>query len=109
MCSVPQITVLDLARLQDEHAVFFLLDIREIHEVETSHIKHAVHIPMALCLSRHNEIPRDAPVVVYCRTGARSSAIVSALMTKYDFTNLRSLKGGMTEWSRSIEPNLEVG
>ena len=109
MSAVPQMTVDDLWRLIKEDAPHSILDIREIHEVETSHLENAAHIPMAFCLSRQTEIPRDIPVVVYCRSGARSSAIVSALMSKYDFTNLHSLSGGMTEWARAIDPQIEVG
>lgn len=109
MCAVPQMTANDLSLLVKGSAPHFILDVREIHEVETSRLEQSVHIPMAFCLSRQSEIPRDIPVVVYCRSGARSAAIVSALMTKYGFTNLHSLSGGITAWAKDMDPQLEVG
>ena len=109
MTGVPQMTANELSLLVKGSAPHFILDIREIHEVETSHLEQSIHIPMAFCLSRQAEIPRDIPVVVYCRSGARSLAIVSALMTKYNFTNLHSLNGGITLWAKEIDPQLEVG
>jgi rhodanese-related sulfurtransferase len=108
MSAVPQMTANELSLLVKGSAPHFILDIREIHEVETSHLERSKHIPMAFCLSRQNEIPRDLPVIIYCRSGARSAAIVSALMTKYDFTNLHSLTGGITAWANSVDPQIEV-
>ena len=109
MAAVPQMTVEAFSLLIQDRTPHFILDIREIHEVETSRLHNAVHIPMAFCLAQQSDIPREIPVVVYCRSGARSSAIVSALMTKYGFTNLFSLSGGVTEWCRVIDPTTEVG
>ncbi|MDC1486707.1 rhodanese-like domain-containing protein [Flavobacteriales bacterium] len=109
MAGVPQMTANELSLLVKGSAPHFILDIREIHEVESGHLEQSVHIPMAFCLSRQAEIPRDIPVAVYCRSGARSSAIVSALMTKYGFTNLHSLTGGITAWAKDIDPQIEVG
>jgi adenylyltransferase/sulfurtransferase len=108
MCAVPKMTVTDLFDLQGKRDAYSIIDVREVHEVETSRLKNAIHIPMAFCLSRCNEIPRDIPVILYCRTGARSSATVSALMTKHKFTNLFSLDGGIAEWSKSIDSTIEV-
>ena len=87
-----------------EHAI---LDIREAHEVSVSKLSD-FHIPMAFCLSRQSEIPRDIPVVIYCRSGARSAATVSALSTKHGFSNLCSLEGGITAWAKDVEPGMEV-
>lgn len=108
MCAVPKITVADLCRLNKKQEAVFLIDVREVHEVETSRLENAVHIPMAQCLERHREIPRDIPVLLYCRSGARSSALVSALMSKFNFTNVYSLDGGICEWSKSVDPTIDI-
>jgi adenylyltransferase/sulfurtransferase len=106
--SVPVITPRDVHQWKVEGTDFAFLDIREIHEVTVSRLCD-VHIPMAFCLSRHAEIPRDIPVVLYCRTGGRSAATVSALMTKQGFDNLYSLEGGITAWCAAFAPDQEVG
>ncbi len=106
--NVSFVTVQEVHQWKLEGKNFTFLDIREIHEVTVSRLTDA-HIPMAFCLSRHSEIPRDHSVVMYCRSGSRSAATVSALMTKYGFTNLHSLIGGITEWMALYEPDTEVG
>jgi|TARA_B100000768_G_C11283855_1_gene380567 adenylyltransferase/sulfurtransferase len=105
--AVQTITPLLLKRWLDSNTAVRILDIREIHEVSISKLTD-FNIPMAFCLSRHAEIPRDLPVVIYCRSGARSAAAVSALQTKYGFENLSSLRGGITAWSKEIEPEMEI-
>ena len=106
--AVPTITPVEVNQWKLDGQVFSFLDIREIHEVTVSRLTE-FNIPMAFCLSRQSEIPREHPVVVYCRTGGRSAATVSALITKHGFTNLYSLEGGITRWCSEIAPETEVG
>jgi rhodanese-related sulfurtransferase len=105
---VPSVTPKEVHQWQLEGKPFAFLDIREIHEVAVSRLT-KLNIPMAFCLARQAEIPRDLPVVLYCRTGARSTATVSALMTKHGFDNLFSLEGGITAWYAQFDPQTEVG
>lgn len=105
---VPVITPREAQQWKVDGKDFAFVDIREIHEVTVSRLTD-MHIPMAFCLSRQAEIPRDKPVVFYCRTGGRSAATVSALMTKYGFENLYSLDGGITAWFETFSPDQEVG
>lgn len=105
---VSSVTPQAVHQWQLEGRRFTFLDIREINEVTVSRLTD-VHIPMAFCLSRMAEIPRNHPVVVYCRSGSRSAATVSALSTKHGFTNLHSLVGGITAWMAEYSPETEVG
>lgn len=107
METVPQLTVHELQRWRNEHVEHLIVDIREIHEVAVSGLG-GKHIPMAFCLARQNEIPRNIPVVIHCRSGARSMATVSALMSKCGFSNLHNLQGGIKAWAKDIHPGLEV-
>ena len=104
---VPVILPAKMKQWLDHGKEFKILDIREAHEVSVSRLSE-FHIPMAFCLARQAEIPRDIPVIVYCRSGARSSATVSALSSKHGFENLHSLKGGITEWAKVFEPGMEI-
>jgi rhodanese-related sulfurtransferase len=40
---------------------------------------------------------KDQPVVVHCRSGARS-AMAQGLLMANGFSNVRNLKGGMLAW-----------
>ena len=58
--------------------------------------------------NRTEEIAKDKPVVIHCRSGSRSAAIYQVLSTQYGFTNLFNLKGGIKAYSQEIDPTLNV-
>lgn len=76
----------------------FLLDVREPHEYVQSHLPGATLLPLGSLASGAAAIPRHHPVVVYCRSGARSAKAIGELQTTYGFTNLLNLEGGMLVW-----------
>ncbi|HSO94551.1 MAG TPA: rhodanese-like domain-containing protein [Acidimicrobiia bacterium] len=74
-----------------------LLDIREPDEWDSGHAPAAVWIPMGDLPARQDELTRDRPVVVVCRSGARSARVTTALrQAGYDAANLA---GGMQAWA----------
>lgn len=77
-----------------------LIDVRTEAEVAQGMIDGAVHIPLHLLPLRAADIPQDKPVVIYCRTGARSSQ-ACAFMAAQGFSNMHNLAGGIQSWSRS--------
>lgn len=51
-----------------------LIDVRSPEEFADGHLEGAVNIPVAQLEARLGEVgPKDAPVVVYCRSGHRAS------------------------------------
>jgi rhodanese-related sulfurtransferase len=82
-----------------------LIDIREQYEVETCTIG-GMHIPMGDVVSRLEEISRDVPVVIHCKSGKRSEAVVSHL-NRMGFNNVSSLEGGIIGWIDTIDSSLE--
>jgi len=86
----------------DEPAV---LDVRRASEFAQGHIPGAINIAHTRLLDRLDEVPRGTPLVVNCRSGARSSATVSLLeRLGYDATNLR---GGFLSWDESQRATVE--
>lgn len=77
-----------------------LIDVRTEAEVAQGMIDGAVHIPLHLLPLRAADIPQDKPVVIYCRTGARSSQ-ACAFMAAQGFDNMHNLTGGIQSWARS--------
>jgi rhodanese-related sulfurtransferase len=82
-----------------------LVDIRELYEVETCTIGGA-HIPMGEILQRLDELRRDVPVVIHCKSGRRSEAVVTHLQS-LGFQNVYSLREGIMGWVEAIDPSLE--
>ena len=57
-----------------------LVDVRTAEEYAGGHVEGAINIPVAQVASRLAEIgPPTTPVVVYCRSGARSAAAAQTL------------------------------
>lgn len=57
----------------------YIIDVREIREYENGHIKGAKNIPLSQLRERINEVPKDIPVYLHCRTGQRSYNAALAL------------------------------
>lgn len=58
----------------------YLIDVREADEYEKGHVVNAVNIPLSEFRERIEEIPKDRPVYLYCRTSHRSYNACLALM-----------------------------
>lgn len=97
-----EITAPELKRMQDAGEDFQLLDVREPYEAERCSIG-GLLIPMGEIVERQEEIRRDVPVVVHCRSGARSAAVINALSSRYGYTNLINLKGGILGYGRDVD------
>jgi phage shock protein E len=81
----------------DAAAPHLLLDVRTPEEFAEGHIAGAINIPLDELEGRLSEVPTDAPVVVYCRTGARSAQAAS-LLEDAGYTQIHDL-GGITDWT----------
>jgi adenylyltransferase/sulfurtransferase len=92
-----QISVKHLKEKLNQHDEFFLLDVREDYEHEKFNIGGTL-IPLNEVISKAAEIPKDKPVIVYCRKGVRSQIAIQRLEDKFGFTNLINLQGGLEKW-----------
>ncbi|MBN2315535.1 MAG: FAD-dependent oxidoreductase [Sedimentisphaerales bacterium] len=70
----------------------FILDVRTPGEYEKDHVPSAVNIPVDELRSRLNELPKDAPIYVYCTVGIRSY-IACRILMQNGFT-AKNLSGG---------------
>lgn len=104
------ITAPQLAEMLDERAAgqreFLLVDVREPVEAEILAIPGAILIPQGRILSGEalDELPRNLPIVLHCRTGARSARVLARL-TDAGFTDVVHLAGGVLAWVNEIEPH----
>lgn len=81
----------DLVRGLVEHNAY-IIDVRERGEFANGHIKNAVNIPLSELRDRINEIPKDKPVYLHCRTGQRSYNATLALQN-LGFNNVYNITG----------------
>lgn len=104
--AVKVVTVEQLKKMMDEKQEFQLIDVRERHEKDYSDIGGTL-IPMGTVMQHVDEIRRDIPVIIYCRSGNRSGRVVSMLQERFGFTNLYNLAGGILAWADRIDPEVK--
>lgn len=85
-----QIHVSEVRDLYEQGA--FFLDVREKNEVENGQIKGALNVPLSELRERMNEIPKDRPIYVHCRSAQRSYNAVMALQNS-GFTQVYNVSG----------------
>ena len=98
---IDEIGVPDAAELRESEPAVFV-DVRDRNEWDEGHIPGAVHVPRGNLESRiEGAVPdRDARLVVYCASGARSAFAAKAL-EELGYENVASLAGGFNEWKRN--------
>ncbi|MDF1561517.1 MAG: rhodanese-like domain-containing protein [Deltaproteobacteria bacterium] len=76
-----------------------VIDVREPYEYEAGHIEGAELVPLGSLIQAASTWDRDPPLVMVCRSGARSARATMALM-QMGFATVHNLQGGMIGWSR---------
>lgn len=70
----------------------FIIDVREEAEFKAGHLINARNIPMSEFRNRLDEIPKDIPVYLHCRSSQRSYNVIMALQT-LGYKNLYNIDG----------------
>lgn len=102
--AVEEITPEALRAKLAEGAPLTVLDVRSLFEREQGRTitDSEVHIPRGfLEFKAWDKLPKDAPVVVYCASGARSRLAADTLMAM-GWQNVVSLEGGITAFYESV-------
>ncbi len=99
----------EVKKMLDAKASFKLIDCREQHEYDICRIEGAELIPLGLIeeknIARFNGIDKDEKIVVHCKGGVRSLKAVKA-MQEIGFQDVKSMKGGIVEWSERIDSSI---
>jgi rhodanese-related sulfurtransferase len=96
-----EVSVAEAVKLRDAGA--FVLDVRQPEEWEQAHMPGATLIPLGELQARSNEVPKDAKVLVVCRSGNRSQQGREILLAA-GFTTVTSMAGGVTQWQLEGNP-----
>lgn len=102
-----EITVSELQQWKEEGKEFQLIDVREPFEYEMSNLN-GLNIPLASVILEADKISKTIPVVIQCRSGARSAAALNQLEQNLGYSNLYNLKGGILAWAAEIDPEISV-
>lgn len=84
-----------------------LIDVREPHELQISALPSADSIPLGSMATRMSELDDAEQIVLFCRTGTRSTRALH-LLTGAGFQKTLSLQGGINEWARQVDPTLPI-
>lgn len=89
----------------------YILDVREKNEYALSHIVNAVNIPLSELRNRINEIPKDKPIYLHCRSSQRSYNALLALKAN-GFDDVYNIMGSflglsMYEYFNDVTQNRE--
>lgn len=104
---VKNVTVEEAKKMVEREDVF-LLDVRTPSEFNSSHIEDATLIPVtnafgsnlnldSLLEVRINEVPKNKKILVYCRSGHRSTS-ASAMLLNAGYSQVYNMEGGINSW-----------
>lgn len=97
---VAVMTARELAERINRGQAPLVIDVRTPGEYARGHIPHAVNMPLDSFRSKIDGLPKDRPMVLYCRIGYRSYVALRALDQR-GFGRVYNLSGGFLTWEMS--------
>lgn len=104
---IPSISARQLQVLRESGQDVLLIDVRDRAEWDIVRIHGAQHMPKGPKTAEliETRFGKHANLVLHCKTGARSKAVLLELQRR-GFSNVRNLDGGVLAWVRDVEPAL---
>ena len=98
--SVQSITCAKMRNMLDDEKDVVLIDVRTKAEYEQQHLSKAINIPNENIkdIKNYEEITKDTKIIVYCKSGSRSSNSANELINM-GYKNVYNL-GAMTNCSK---------
>jgi molybdopterin/thiamine biosynthesis adenylyltransferase/rhodanese-related sulfurtransferase len=104
-----EIDVAEVKTMLDSGKNFKLIDVREPSEYQICKINGTTLIPLgefeAMDPARLNGLGQQDEIVLHCKAGVRSLKAANALI-KMGYSNVKSMRGGITEWSDKIDASV---
>ena len=106
-----EIAVEQVKQMLDEKHAFKLVDVREPSEYGICNIEGATLIPLGDIEAKDtallNGLSPNDEIVLHCKAGVRSMKALKAL-EEMGFSNLKSMRGGINEWSEKIDSSVPL-
>jgi rhodanese-related sulfurtransferase len=105
---VPTISVRDAAAEIESSpasggAAPLLVDVRERDEFANQRATGAVLVPISEFVARHEELPKDRPLLMICQSGSRSASATMFLLER-GWSDVRNVAGGTQAWAQAGLP-----
>jgi rhodanese-related sulfurtransferase len=100
-----EISVQDLKEARDSGGDLVVLDVREPWELYVARLDGTLDIPMNEIPDRLDELPKDKPLAVLCRSGARSLKVTHYLRAN-GFAKVSNIAGGILAWGAAYDPRM---
>ena len=107
---IPVVTVAEAHRQLNESPADasatspLLVDVREPNEFTDFRAEGAVLFPLSTFVARHEELPRDRPLLMICQSGARSAQATAFLLAN-GWPDVANVEGGTLAWVRAGLPS----
>ena len=88
-----------------DEADLVVLDVRTVSEYESGHLEGAINIPVEVLGGRLSELNTDDELLVYCRTGNRSTTAVG-ILRENGYDRVYHMDGGITAWMSAGFPTV---
>ena len=88
---------IDPAATPDPATRPLIVDVRELDEFAQERIAGVVLMPISQFVARHQELPKDRPLLLLCAAGSRSTSATMYLL-QGGWTDVRNITGGMIGW-----------
>jgi len=110
---LPEITVAELSEKLNSGGSFILLDVRELHELNSAKVSdNRLEVtPMSRLAREGTEAlsdsakSKDATIYVMCHHGNRSSQ-VTAWLAQQGWKNVFNVRGGIDEYARRVDQSV---
>ena len=104
MSEIKTITAEEVKNKLANGETLHLIDVREDDEVAEGMIPEATHIKMGEIPEHLEQLNRETPYIIVCRSGGRSGRVAEYLQNEaYDVTNM---VGGMLDWTGETKAKL---
>jgi rhodanese-related sulfurtransferase len=104
--SLHEVSVQELQAMQEAHADFQLVDVRDPWENEICNLG-GLLIPIKELPLRITELDPEKHIIVHCQMGGRSSRAALYLL-EHGFKNVSNLRGGIKAWATEIDPDMKM-
>lgn len=101
-----EITATELKQRLDVGDDVQIIDVREQKEFDVARIPNSKLIPLGQVINRMAEIDANRDTVVHCKMGGRSAKAIEVLKAAGFSGSLANLKGGITAWSKEVDPTV---
>jgi len=91
------ISPIEVKRRLDGGEDLFLLDVRSPGEYEQVHLRDSTLIPLGALRERLDEVPRDKPIITFCKISLRGYE-AALILRANGFTDVHVMDGGIAMW-----------